>query len=263
MDHLYLQAMMHGEFARKKNEPGKSKEEKSQFEISLEKQIDNYVDSLELEEDSEHKNLLPPKLRREKIKTELKAAAKMPELSQFLESAIRLLLSEGANYLSEETYKLLISDLTDVYTRLSSMNLDKPEDVDISVLIYMSDHSLDAIATIATDKFANELYGDCLSLFSLLSVINPGYAEYWFRLGIAAQKSGNLDLAIRGYAAAAQLDPKHIGARLFAAECYAQRKFFEEAKTEYEAAKEITHHNAVEKMWLDLLPMTEDLISPN
>lgn len=262
MDDLYLEAMMHGDFGRKKDGPLKSKEEKNRFEIALEKQIDNYVDAMELDDDPSHKELLPPKLRREKIKTELKAAAKMVELSQLLESAVKLLLSEGASYLSEESYKLLISDFSDAYTRISNMNLDQPSDVDVSALIQMSDQSLDAIATIATDKFSNELYLDCLSLFSLLSVINPGYAEYWFRLGMAAQKSGNLDLATRGYAAAAQIDPKHIGARLFAAECYAQRKLFAEAKTEYEAAKEIARNNEVEKMWLDLLPMTESLIQP-
>lgn len=261
MDHLYIQAMMHGDFARKKDGPLKSEEEKDQFKIALEKQIDNYVDAMKLEDD--HKDLLPVKLRREKIKTELKAAAKMVELSQLLESAIKLLLSEGANYLSEESYKLLISDFSDAYTQMSSMNLDRPEDIDASSLIHMSNQSLDAIATIATDKFSKELYFDCLSLFSLLSVITPGNAEYWFRLGMAAQKFENLDLATRGYAAAVQINPKHIGARLFAAECYTQRKLFAEAKTEYEAAKEIARNNQVEKMWLDLLPMTENLIKPD
>lgn len=81
-------------------------------------------------------------------------------------------------------------------------------------------------------------------------------------MGIAAQKFGNLTLATTTYAAAAELDPQHIGARLFATECYIQRKLISEAKTEFEAAKEVAHNFQVEKMWLDLLPEFEDRLKP-
>ncbi|MBS0655406.1 MAG: hypothetical protein JSR46_06505 [Verrucomicrobia bacterium] len=262
MDHSSMEAMMRGAFAPKKKRSDKTKEAKNRFEIALERQIDSYVDAMELEDDPSHKELLPQALRREKIKAELKAAAKMEELSQLLESAVELLLSEGASYLSEEAYERLCSDFSDAFNRIASISLDRPEDLDVPALIQMSSQSLDAIATIATDKYAKERYFDCLSLFSLLSIINPTYAEYWFRMAMAAQKSGNLDLALRGYAAAAQIDPTHIGARLFAAECYAGRTLFAEAQAEYEAAKEIARTHQVDAMWLELLPLTEHLIKP-
>lgn len=166
MDPLYLQAMMHGEFAKKANVPLKSKEEKNRFDLALEKQIDSYVEAMEFEDDPNHKDLLPPKLRREKIKIELKAAAKSQEIPDLLESAVKILLSEGATYLSEEVYASLISDFSNSYSRISSMNWNQPNDVDMSTLIQMHNESLEGIAIIATDKFSKELYLECLSLFS-------------------------------------------------------------------------------------------------
>lgn len=271
MDHLYMEAMMRGEFARKKNmvlknkeERGKeerSPEERSQFEIVLDKEIDNYVDAMEIEEDPSHQDLLSPTLRREKIKTELKTAIRMEDLSQLIESAVKLLLAEGANDLSQETYKLLISDFSDAYTRISKINLEQASDLNISALAHLSNESLEAIAVIAIDKFSKELYYDSLSLFSLLAIINPGHAEYWFRMAIAAQKFGNLELATRAYATTIELDSKHIGARLFAAECYAMRNLKDEANAEFAEAKKIAANNKTEKIWLDVLSAVQSFIN--
>jgi tetratricopeptide (TPR) repeat protein len=259
MDRDELHARMHGNFASKK-EPSKKNVEKDRFEIAFEKEIDSYVDAMELEDDPDRKEFLSPKLRREKIKTELKAAAKMEELSKLLETAVTLLISEGADYLPAETYQQLTTDLSNAYTQIENINLDNPTEIDIPSAVQLSNESLLAIATIATKKFSQESYFDCLSLFSLLSVLHPEHPEYWFRLGIAAQKIGNLELASRAYAATSELDAKHIGARLFAAECYLQRDLKNEAKAEFEAAKEIARDNEIEKMWLDLLPQIESMI---
>lgn len=68
--------MMQVEFAKKATVPLKTKEEKNPFNLALEKQIDSYVEAMEFEDDPNHKNLLPPKLRREKIKNELKTQQK-------------------------------------------------------------------------------------------------------------------------------------------------------------------------------------------
>lgn len=247
----YKAAMSHGQFAHKKNVSPENQDKTDRLRLALEKQIDSYVDAMKLEEDPHGKHLLSPKLRREKLKHELKEAAELVELSQLLESAVRLLLSQGASYLSEDAYKLLISDFSEAYLQISNINLDHP--VDVSSVVKMNQETLKSIAAIATEKYSNAQYFDCLSLFSLLSVLNPGNAEYWFRLAISAQKNGNLDLATRCYAATAELDPKHIGARLFAAECCIQRKLKDEAKAEFIAAKEIARNHEVEKMWLDLL----------
>ncbi|MBA3237813.1 MAG: hypothetical protein H0T62_05600 [Parachlamydiaceae bacterium] len=260
MDRDELHARMHGNFASNSKEPSTQNDEKDRFQIAFEKEIDTYVDAMELEDDPNHKEFLPPKLRREKIKTELKAAAKMEELSRLLETAVKLLISEGADYLAPETYQQLTADLSNAYTQIENINLDHPAEIDIPSAVQLSNESLLAIATIATKKFANESYMDCLSLFSFLSVLHPEHPEYWFRLAIAAQKVGNLDMASRAYAAVSELDPQHIGARLFGAECFLQRDLKNEAKAEVEAAKEIAKNNQIEKMWLELLPQIEILV---
>ncbi|MBA3237070.1 MAG: tetratricopeptide repeat protein [Parachlamydiaceae bacterium] len=254
MDPQYLQAMMHGEIFQKKNEVT------DPLGLAIDKQIDSEVDAMELEEDPTHKNMLSPKLRRKKIKMELKDAVRMDELSQLLESAVKLLMSEGPSYLSEKAYRLLVSEFSTIQHKIKNINLEQLNNVNMSSVVEISDESLNAIADVAAEKYSKELYLDCLSLYTLLSVLNSEQSEYWFRLAIAAQKFGNLDLATRAYTTAATLDPKHIGARLFAAECYIQRNLLTEAKAEFNAAEEIVRNNEIEKKWLDLLPLIKSLI---
>lgn len=261
MDPLYLQAMMHGEHVTKRSTPLKNLQEKDRFEIALEKQIDDYVDAMEFEEDPNHKNLLSPTQRREKVKMEMKTAAKMQELLNHLNAAIKLILSKESTNLPSEMSDKLIADFTAALAKIKNTNPNEP-DANLYTIIEISKESLEAIAVVAINKFSQGLYSDCLSLFTLLSVLIPGYAEYWFRLGIAAHKLNNIELAQKAYETASQLDSKLIGAKLFNAECYLQRHLAPEAEAELTAAKEIVgqYKNDIDKIWLDLLPKIENLV---
>lgn len=243
----------------------KKKSPKRQLDAEIDQEIDQYVDGLEFEENSFQNTIESPKTKKERMKIEIKEAVKLPELSQNLESAIKLLLSEGATYLSEEANATLLSDFSNASTFLTDMKLAGigKGDMDLQELIKISDESMKSIVVIAIAKFAEEKYADCLSLFTLLTILNPAYSEYWIRLGLAAQKSGNFDLALRAYAATLMLDPNLIEARLFAAECHVERNDLDKAKTELSEAKKIAAQIKVDQQWLDLIPIIESTIKGN
>lgn len=256
MDPL-LAAMMHGEIPYKKGESPKVETVKTPLQIEMEQEIDAYVDKMEFEEEIIRNGLVPIKVKREKLKLEMKEAAKLPKLAQQIDTAIALLLTEGRRYLSKEAFQRLESDFTTIFTHLRDIKLENVSAEDLQHLAGISDDTMQSIVEFAQATFAEQRYPDCLSLFSLLSILNPGNAEYWFRMGIAAQRCEDFELSCRSYGAASEIDPNHIGARVLAAECYARAKLLDEAKAELAAAKEIAAKGDVDEMWLDLLPVIE------
>lgn len=260
MDHLYLSALMHGEIQFKKNgkAPAKVEEQKIPILRDIDKQIDAYVDAMVFEEEDPRRiGLLSPKARKDKLKLEMKEAAKLPNLAKQIEMAIELLLSEGANNLSKEKFQQVESDFSNLSTHLSRVQLESVDEQNLQSLANISDDTMQSIAEMAIAKYAEERYTDCLALFSLLSILYPSSPEYWFRLGIAAQKCEDYTLACLAYAAATELDGNFIGARLLAVECYLRRNLLNEAKEELLAAKEIAARSEVDPMWLELLSTME------
>jgi tetratricopeptide (TPR) repeat protein len=252
----YLYAKMNG-FEKKSKS---SQATLSQFDLDLEKEIDNYVDSLNLEEDPIHPSLQNAKARKESMKLEIKEAVKLPELSKNLNSALNLLFSEGSVYLTKEAYEQLIEDLSNASIMLN-VKLEESGNDTLQHLANISDESMKSIVEVSIAKFTEERYQDCFSLFSLLTVLNPAYSEYWFRFGLAAQKCENYELASRAYAAALELDPQLVGARLFAAECFVRLGKISEARAEIETAKQFVAQNNVDPMWIDLIQAIEDIIN--
>lgn len=255
-DPHYLRAMMQGDLHKQLSK--KPTTPKSALDKELDKEIDAYVDSMEIEEDPNP--LQSSKIKRESIRNEVKEAAHLPELSKLLEEAVGVIFLEGANYLNAEQNQQLITDFTNASTIFSSMHLSDSTDKNLQELTQISDDSMKSMVTIAIAKFVEERFEDSLALFSLLSILNPAYSEYWFRMGIAAQKCQNYELASRAFDAATQLDPKLIGARLFASECFVARQMPDQARAEIGAAKKIAEENEVDQMWLDLLQSLENEI---
>jgi tetratricopeptide (TPR) repeat protein len=256
-DPHHLRAMMHGDHD-KKGHRKHSKGKKGHIEEELDQEIDAYVDSLELEEGPNA--LESVKAKREKIRNEIKEGVKLPELTKLLESAMGIVISEGERYLSAEENGQLLSDFANAAKYFAAMHLAESSDKNLQELIHISDDSMKSIVQMALAKFTEERFADCLALFSLLSILNPAYSEYWYRLGIAAQKCGNYDLALRAYHGALQLDPHLIGAKLFTAECLIELKRFDEAKSEIAEAKKMANEQKVDQMWIDLIPAIEKAI---
>lgn len=252
----FLSAMMHGELPTKK--PLTEGRAKTKLETEIESEIDTYVDGMDLDEDPSHA-LQNAKAKRESIKHEIKEAVKMPELAQLIDTAMEILHSEGPHFLSKESNQALLTELSASNENLDEMGIKEASNEKLQALVKLSDESMKSIYEIAVLKFKEGLYPDSVALFSLLGTLDPGQPEYWFRLGIAAQKCDKLEMASRAYAATLKLDPENIGARLFAAECLIHRNLREEAKTELDEAKKLMKGKNVDQVWLDFLPAVESM----
>lgn len=257
MDHAYMAALMHGEISFKAKPKA---ETKIQLYKDMDKQIETYIDHMQFEEDYIINGLLSSRSKREKLKFEMKEAAKLSKLSAQMEAALAFLASDASQYLSSEAFQRLKSDFTEASSKLSDLKIENFMDSDLQNLAAISNETMQSIAEIAIAKFSEEKFADCLSLFVLLSNLNPNNPDYWLRQGIAAQKCNDLELASNSYDAAAELEPDSIGPVLLAAECYIKRNLLDEAKTKLKAAKEIAAKNEVDTSWLDLIPTLDELL---
>ncbi len=245
MDPLYMRQILHGEISlKKKNSQLQKDTPKSQYELEIDKEIDDYVDHMELDLDPKKLALKSEKMQKAALKQELKEAIKLPEMSQQMKLAKKILKSEAKNYLSEESLQILNSDLATASERLAEIKIDEGGDSNIQNLIKMSDTSVDSIAQIAQEKYKEERLEECLSLFYLLTILNPENDEFWFRLGIIAQQCEKYELALRAYAVTFDLDPENLAAKLFSAECYIGLNRTDEALQEIEAVKKLAESEA-------------------
>ncbi len=263
MDPAYLHALMHGEiiFKKKGGEADGTVHPKSKFENDLEKEIDTFVDGINFDEDPNHVSFQSPQLKRQKLKLELKEATKLPELFEPVTTAIEVIFSDGPKYLSEDEYNTLVVELVVSTEQLANVGIEETLKKDLQTIAGISDVSIKALEKIAVAKFEEERFVDCQGLFCLLSLLVPGSSEYWFRLGIAAQKNENFELASKAYAVTLNLNPNNIGSRLFAAQCFIQRSLLDDAKTEISQAKETIREGGVDKIWVDLLGAIESTIT--
>jgi tetratricopeptide (TPR) repeat protein len=263
MDPAYLHALMHGEISFKKK-PANMDEDaspKNKLEKDLEKEIDTFVNGLEFDEDPSRPSFQSPKLKRQKIKLELNEASKMPDLFDPVNTAIEVIFSEGTKYLSQAEYDTLVVELAVSTEYLANIGTGEAEK-DIQTAAQISNVSIKALEKIAVAKFEEERYPESLGLLCLLSVLVSGNAEYWFRLGIAAQRCENLELASKAYGVASDLNRDNIGARLFAAQCFIDRSLLDEAKKQISEAKDLVKKGPVDQVWLDFLRALENTLTP-
>ncbi|MBA3238978.1 MAG: tetratricopeptide repeat protein [Parachlamydiaceae bacterium] len=253
----YLEAMMHGDFAKKK---GAEIRPKDKFDVAIEKEIDKYIDSLELERNVENNKLASPAMRRAQIKAQMKADLQMPEVESFITSAISILLSEGAHYLLPEQYNEMEKELKGIKDHLDSLDLGS-SDVNIKFqnLVKISDSVMNCFFHISVEKFKEKEFPASLSLFSFLTILDPGNIEYLYRLGIAAQNNKNYELALKAYEASLEINHELLGALLFASECYFRLKERELAITYLKKAKNLAETQPLNDIWEKLIYDLEKL----
>lgn len=247
-DPLYLQVQM--------NRSGSVKK-KSLIEKEIERQIDQYISSQEI---GSTNALLSGQHQLQKMRFEIEESLKLPKLNHQIETAVGILYSLRESYITKEAYEKLLSDLDVAASLLADLDSTKISETDLQTYTKISDESMQVIATIAITKFAQGAYFDCLALFSLLTILSPGVAEYWLRLGIAAFQCEDYDQASRAYSAAEELDPDLISAKLFAAECDVKLGEIDHAKAELDGAKTIAKSAPQDQQWLDFLSEIEDLV---
>lgn len=252
-----LSAMLRGELSSTKPVQ-KEVKEKTRLEKEMDKEIDAYLETMEFPEDP--RSLESGKMKKESMRLKLKEEIKMPELSGLIDSAMRLLYTEGKQFFSIEIYEKLISDFNASGQKLAALGVKELADVNLQTVAGLSNQTMESIFDFGLESYKAEQYANSLALFTLLSLFNPGNADIWLRLGIAAEKSDKIDLALRSYAAALDLDPSNIGARLFSAECYLLRHHYEEAGKELMEAKILMKETKPDQVWVDFLASLENEI---
>lgn len=233
----------------------------TKIEKEEEKEIDTYIESLHLEDQYAQNLLVPPKLKKAQLKEELKSAIQLPSLHEQMQAACDLLAHNGSSYINGEIYLQLLNEFLSIDDTIDHLDLAADLSGDLQTIFNISDPVMEAILQMAIAKFQEEDYQDSLALLSLLTTLKSSSDDYWFRLGIAAQKSHKFELALKAYDIAIELNPELIGARLFSIECYLHKDDHETASTRLQAVKELTNTIELEEVWQKFLKNIEKAIS--
>ncbi len=251
----YLEAMMHGDFTPKdkKSDEVTPPPAKDSFDIAIEKQIDAYIDSLNLEEEFGKSTLISPEMKKKQIREEMKANLKMPEIEGYITAAFKALRSEGEHYLGAELYKEMIDEFDVIIPKLEVMDLSQPVEENFQTLLNISDEVMTGIFGMAIEKYKEGDYSTSLSIFTLLTTLDSGNSEYWYRLGIASQRFENYDMALKAYETSIELEPDLMEAYLFASECCLHKGDLEGAKVFFKKGKELADAQELDEVWSTLI----------
>jgi tetratricopeptide (TPR) repeat protein len=253
MTDLYLQAMMQGETLKKSISNVSNSDNKNRFDKELEKEIDAYIASLPEEEtNSELNKLTSPAMKRARIKTELIEQAKLSELSEYIDSAFKILKNEAKNYLDKENLETLNQDFANGSEILEEIDLNFPQTENFKSLLQFSDSTIESIVQIGLAKYRESQFIQGLSLFILLATLIPENPNFWHRAGIFAHKCENYELATKFYSAAASLDPFLIAPWAFMVDCYLKREMKPEAKVANEEAMNL-YKASHDESWKEFL----------
>lgn len=257
----YLDALMHGEIIPSKKTGLIQKKEKSKFDLSIEKHINKYIDSLNLEVEYGRNSLVSPAMKRAQLREELKSALIMPELEKFLSEAFNAILTSHHHYLSPEMCKQMENEFLGIEEEIEKINFNELPEENYQTLFKISDAVMDGILTIAIEKYKEQEYPLSLAIFTLLTSLNAGNYDYWYRLGITAQKCENYQLALKAYEIALDISPDLIGALLFSSECYIRLDQKDTAKQYFIKAKEIASSTQeLDEMWKSLISKIEEVL---
>lgn len=243
---LYLQALLNGEISGKQLSP--SKEKKNRFELEIEKQIDEHIKTLPLDESPDNK-FFTPAMRIARLREELREESKHSELTKYLDQAFQIIEKEGRKYLSEKQHQALLNEILRGLALLNEVSLSQVTNVDFKTLLSISDEAEDSIVLLAEKKTAETALDDCLPIYILLSVLEPKNATYWYRAAIACHCNKKYQTAIRFYNIAYSLDAELIGSKLFSCDCYLESNCIEEASQALKEAESISQKIECDATW--------------
>ncbi|MBA3239348.1 MAG: tetratricopeptide repeat protein [Parachlamydiaceae bacterium] len=243
---LYLEALMKGEIGR--HQKISMIQPKNRFDAQIEKDVDSYLSTLSFEFEDPNNKFITPEIKRVKKRAQLLEEIKQPELFQQIDLGIKILISEGGNYLSNEENEVLSKEIFEAIQFFENMDLDQTE-INYKEILNLSEVTINSIFKIAVDKFNESNNLQSYVLFLLLSIFIPENAQYWFRAGICAHKCENYDQAIRCYSAASALDPTLFEPWIFSIDCHLRRGRKLEAQAAYEEAINMNGLLSLDDSW--------------
>lgn len=243
MPDLHLQAMLQGVSVKKATPAPQTAPDK--FTDAIAHFASQYADKT-LKEDARKDTLTSVSCKRQKLIEEAKELAHCAPVVPHIQLAYDLLMTD------EALAKAIRADLVQAQTRLDAVDLLQPLPDTLNDLLKLSKKTLDCIFEAGCKKYSDAEYLKSLALFVFLCTVNQNNPEYWFRLGIAAQKSDFIDLAMQAYQNSIQLTPSTVLARLFAAECLITLGDAGGAKAMCEEVKALPHDEDLNQFLLAL-----------
>lgn len=234
--------------------PRDSKINNGLSDAAFDQAVNDYVDKLLANEELKDIQFSSPAELRSKLEQEVRSAAEITEFGDYISLALNILHNESNRYLQEDEYETLIDSLN-----ILEQNF-VVEDPDLSSFS-IPEESRQLILQVGIAKFNQGLVKDSLAILTLLTTLKPDEPDYWFRLGLIAQKCEKFELASNAFSAASQMVPDFIDIRINAAQMYLDRHMKEEAKLEFEEAKRIFESADVNNQWRDRIFEIEKLLA--
>ena len=256
MSDPYLMAMMRGEFSGQKT---KATVPKDKFDMAAEKYLEQYVETLDLEIDDGRNQLDTLEVKKARMCLQIMSELRFKELDSLVIKGLKYVVAEGAQFLDQGLYGAMLDQFTEMGEHLEDLDFDKPEN--FNDWSNLTQDVLDGIVRIGIAAYGRGQYALCLSMFALLASVKSDNADYWLRLGIAAQKNEDYELALKAYTFAIKINPVLIEARLFSAECYLKKSLVQNAKEELVEAKELSKIVQLDETLSAFLSVMEEIIA--
>lgn len=221
----------------------------SKFELAFENSIKTQVDTLVEKAQYSENKLLSPELRRAKIEQEVRKEVQDSDSSNQIRLAVKILLDEGSQFLEKEQYAHLSDNIINICLKLNDLNLSQPDVNQLQEAMTLPEANGQSILEMAINKYNMGLIDESLAIFAFLTTVNPNEPDYWFRLGLTAEKCEKYPLALNALNTASELAPEFVGSHVYAVYCHLKMKAKDEAVAELTTAKEIADHTSVDNEW--------------
>jgi tetratricopeptide (TPR) repeat protein len=233
------------------------------FVPAIEKSIEMEVNRLLADEDPNQNKLLSVQARRAKLAQEMRESLDMSELEKHVSTASDIIRNEGNNYLEKEAHNLLIQGLNSLGKQMLSLDPENLNNETLRTALTLPPNNLSAILKIGIAKFTDGLLQESFSIFAFLSALDSEEPDYWYRLGLVAQKCEQYERALRAFALTSLLAPEFIGVHIFAAECYLKMGQHDDALAEVNEMKHMFETNEVSEEWKARIVDIENLLAFN
>lgn len=253
--------LMNGRGPKNLNSKGKadSPDKKSDSDIDFDEIVKDEVDRLLAMEDSSNQ-LLPLEARRAKIEQEIRAGANSTESQKSMTLADRIMRNEGLNYLEKTEHDALLGKLDELSQKVHDLDIKEVTEDQLTAALAIPEKEQALILKIAIEKYKQGLFEDSLALLTYLTTVAADDPDYWYRLGLVAQKTGKIPLAVDALNNVTDLSPEFVGAHLYLAECYLSQKMNDEAHSEFNTARSILESSGKED-WHEQLNELESLLT--
>jgi tetratricopeptide (TPR) repeat protein len=229
--------------------------------LALDQAVNEHVDALLAADDQPEDKLLTPALRRAKVEQEVRDAASFTEFGKNLSLGVKILRSEGKEYLEEEENTTLQNALDGIVEQIDTFNLSELNEASLQAALKLDATLGRFILKIGIEKFSKGQQAESLGIFLLLTLVNPEEPDYWFRFGLVAKECEQYRMALNALATTSELAPAFIGAYIYSAYCHLKLGAKESAMVELAEAKKILENSAVEEHWRQHVVDIEELIA--